>query len=201
MPAAQERPRSFKSLPTFQLELLASLMDSRNELRHQRRFGLRSVECHVLGVVGAQAPISLKDLCQALALDKSHGSRLVAKLVQQGLLDRYDDPVDKRSFYLLLTPAGMTMHAQIYEDATERNAEWLEGLPFEKRALFIECIAQLTTHSQAMLADEQSLSTKPRMIDSPRKAGQDTQALILIERAKLEKLHEQLGAILSPAAK
>lgn len=197
MPAAKKKLASFKTLPAFQLEMLAALVASRNELRHQRRFGLRSVECHVLGIVGAQAPISLRRLCAELGLDKSHGSRLVAKLEERGLLERCDDPADKRSFYLLLTPQGVDMHARIHADAVERNAEWLEGLSAARRGVFLECVAQLTAHSQAMLAREEAASGQPA---SPRQEagdGIETRGLLLVERARLQQLHEQLAALLA----
>ncbi|WP_158213336.1 MarR family winged helix-turn-helix transcriptional regulator [Pigmentiphaga sp. NML080357] len=196
MPAAKKKLASFKTLPAFQLEMLAALVASRNELRHQRRFGLRSVECHILGIVGAQAPISLRKLCAELGLDKSHGSRLVARLEERGLLERCDDPADKRSFYLLLTPQGMDMHARIHADAVERNAEWLEGLPAARRGVFMDCIAQLTAHSQAMLAQEEAAAGQP---PAPRQDAGDTietRGLLLVERAKLQQLHEQLAELL-----
>ncbi|MDX3904782.1 MAG: MarR family transcriptional regulator [Pigmentiphaga sp.] len=196
MPAPKKKPPSFKTLPAFQLEMLAALVASRNELRHQRRFGLRSVECHILGIVGAQAPISLRKLCSELGLDKSNGSRLVVKLEERGLLERYPDPVDKRSFYLLLTGTGTEMHARIHADAVERNAEWLEGLAASKRGVFLECIAQLTAHSRAMLVREAAASGQPAVVHESHGKTDPAQELVLVERARLEQLHAQLGALL-----
>lgn len=197
MPAAKKKLASFKTLPAFQLERLAALVASRNELRHQRRFGLRSVECHVLGIVGAQAPISLRRLCAELGLDKSHGSRLVARLEERGLLERCDDPADKRSFYLLLTPQGMDMHAHIHADAVERNAEWLEGLPVARRGVFLECVAQLTAHSQAILAREEAAAGQPPATRRDDGDTIETRGLLLVERTKLQQLHAQLAELLA----
>jgi DNA-binding MarR family transcriptional regulator len=194
---------SFKSLPAFQVEILAGLVAQRNELRHQRRFGLRSVECHVLGVVGARGPIALRELCLDLDLDKGHGSRLVSGLVDQGLLERHDDPTDKRSFYLLLTAKGRRLHAQIHVDAVHRNDEWLAGLPESARAAFSAGIEQLLRHSQDLLDHERDAAAgKPgaRRDEPPEPAARTPAAgpLVLVERARLEKLQEQLVALLQP---
>lgn len=196
MPPAKKKLPSFKTLPSFQLEMLAALVADRNELRHQRRFGLRSVECHILGIVGAQAPIPLRRLCAELGLDKSHGSRLVVRLEERGLLERCDDPTDKRSFYLLLTPQGADMHTRIHADAVERNAEWLEGLAASRRDAFVENIAQLTAHARTLLAQEQAAAGQPPAPRRDDAETAETRGLLLVERAKLQQLHERVAELL-----
>lgn len=190
----------FRALPSFKLETLSLIASRIGELRYQRLFGLRAVECRILAVVAAYGPVSLRRLCVEINLEKSHGSRLVAKLVQLGLLERRDDPADQRSFYLLLSPSGVELHEQISAVAIERNRQWMKGLPADKHAVFFECLELLTRHSQAMLAEEAGLAPDLRLAPAPthelREPPPAQNPLLLVERSRLKALHEQLGELL-----
>lgn len=193
-------PSAFRALPSFRLETLSSIAAKIGELRYQRLFGLRTVECRILAVVATYGPISLRRLCVEINLEKSQGSRLVAKLVQLGLLERRDDPADQRSFYLLLSPSGVELHAQISAVAIERNRQWMKGLPADRHAVFFECLELLTRHSQAMLAEEAGLAPDLRLAPAPthelREPPTAQNPLLLVEHSRLKALHEQLGELL-----
>lgn len=67
---------------------------------------LTSVQYAAL-VVLQQAPgVNQRQLGDELDLDRSTIADLVARMVRNGLIERTDDPADKRSYVLFLTPAG-----------------------------------------------------------------------------------------------
>lgn len=60
------------------------------------------------------APIRQKDLAANLGLDGSSVVRLLDILSADGLVERTDDPQDRRAKLLRLTPAGTELAARVY---------------------------------------------------------------------------------------
>ncbi len=61
---------------------------------------------HVLAALAMQPTQNLGGVAARTLRDKSNASGLVARLMEQGLVDRARDPVDGRRVMLSLTPAG-----------------------------------------------------------------------------------------------
>lgn len=197
---AAAAPIQFSQLPTFRLETLASITARHGEMLYQRLFGLRLVECQLLGVVRAYEPVSLRRACVELGIDKSLGSRLVARQIQAGRLERRDDPADQRSFYLLLSDVGRELIVRINEAATKRNRDWMAGLPVEMHATFLSLLDGQISHARAML--EQEIRRTRRRLPSrplheggsapPREAGP-----VLMDRQVLLDFQRKLGELLA----
>jgi DNA-binding MarR family transcriptional regulator len=66
-------------------------------------------------------PMTASDLAQIERLQPQSITRLIADLEEKGLLERTQDPVDRRQFLLAITPRG---HDLLAEDAARQNA-WL----------------------------------------------------------------------------
>jgi len=196
---ARALPERFIELPTFRLDILASIMSKHGELLYGRLFGLRLIECRVLGVVQVYQPVSLRRACVELGIDKSLGSRIVAKLVETGLLERRDDPQDQRSFYLLLSAKGGKVRERIMKAAWQRNETWMNALPEPQRAAFLQALDAQTARARQMLEEEEQRSGQPsrpapsheRDAPTPREAGP-----VLVERDSLIDLHRCLGRLL-----
>jgi DNA-binding MarR family transcriptional regulator len=196
-------PRRFSLMPTFKLETLASITAKHGELVHQRLFGLRTVECRMLGVVQAYQPVSLRRACVELGIDKSLGSRLVARHLQAGLLERRDDPDDQRSFYLLLSAAGLELINRINAVAMARNREWMAGLPAPAQAEFIEHIDAQIGHARDMLERELRRSRRsPPPAPSHELPGVAVRepGPVLVDRQLLQQIHRQVGELLEQAS-
>lgn len=200
--AAGAEPLRFNALPTFKLDVLASITAKHGELLYQRLVGLRIVECRILGVVAHFGPVTLRQTCVEVGIDKGQGSRLVARLLEAGLLDRRDDAADQRSFYLLLTPAGRQMHARIAAAATARNQRWMAGLPADQQTVFAECLDLLTRHAQQMLQDEGALGAvaAPALpLHQQADPAPDAERPLVVAPALLRDLHRRLGELLGEA--
>lgn len=102
----------------------ADVRDFRRDLRVLERELMRQLEgetaccgvtlaqCHALLELSF-AELSLRGLAAAVDLDTSTLSRTVDGLVKAGLVQRTEDPVDRRSVRLALTPAGVDKVATI----------------------------------------------------------------------------------------
>jgi DNA-binding MarR family transcriptional regulator len=63
-------------------------------------------QCTILTEVGRAGSVRMSDLVARLQLDKGWVSRAVDQLVQEGLVVRSTDPVDRRAIIISLTAAG-----------------------------------------------------------------------------------------------
>jgi DNA-binding MarR family transcriptional regulator len=136
------------------------------DLRYRRKFGLRTAEVGIMAVVGASSPVSFKMACVETDLEKSKVSRVVAQLLNKGLLKKHEDPADQRSFHLTLTAAGKKLYWAMYADAVARNKLWIAVLPKKQRAQFLASLERLLQHSQKLLEEERRADTSARQTRS-----------------------------------
>jgi DNA-binding MarR family transcriptional regulator len=158
--------KRFQRLPSFRLHRLANVSDRFIELRYRRKFNLRIAEVGIMAVVGASSPLSFKMTCVETDLEKSRVSRVVARLLNKGLLKKCEDPADQRSFHLTLTAAGKKLYWAMYADAVARNEQWIAVLPKKQRAQFLASLERLMQHSQKLLEEERKVSGTARQIRS-----------------------------------
>ncbi|KXU84158.1 MarR family transcriptional regulator [Paraburkholderia monticola] len=67
---------------------------------------ITSVQYAALEALQETPGVSQRQLGDELDVDRSTIADLVARMVRNGLIERADDPVDKRSYVLFLTTAG-----------------------------------------------------------------------------------------------
>lgn len=146
--------KRFQRLASYRLHKLASVSDRFIDMRYRRKFGLRTAEVGIMAVVGASSPLSFKMTCIETDLEKSKVSRVVAQLLDKGLLKKCEDPDDQRSFHLTLSPAGTKLYWAMYADAIARNKQWIGVLTKKQRTAFLESLELLTQHSQKLLEEE-----------------------------------------------
>lgn len=158
--------KRFQKLASYRLHKLASMSDRFIELRYRRKFGLRTPEVGIMAVVGASSPVSFKMTCVETDLEKSKVSRVVAQLLNKGLLKKHEDPADQRSFHLTLTAAGKKLYWAMYADALARNEQWIAVLPKKQRAQFLASLERLMHHSQKLLEEERKAGSTARQTRS-----------------------------------
>jgi DNA-binding MarR family transcriptional regulator len=67
---------------------------------------ITSVQYAALEILHRTPGVNQRQLGDELDVDRSTIADLVARMVRNGLIERSDDPVDKRSYVLFLTAAG-----------------------------------------------------------------------------------------------
>ena len=77
-----------------------------------------------LVVLWSSTSASLGELAEAIGIHLTRASRLCDRLVARGLVDRTDDPANRRQLMLRLTPAGR----QVVEDVMHERAEQIRPI-------------------------------------------------------------------------
>ncbi|MBB4904148.1 MarR family winged helix-turn-helix transcriptional regulator [Actinophytocola algeriensis] len=89
---------------------------------------LTPTQASVLGLVAYRGPIGMTELADIEGLNPTMLSRVVAKLVDDGLATRLPNPADQRAVQLEATDAGHEVHLRIIKSRTETVARILDGL-------------------------------------------------------------------------
>jgi len=86
--------------------------------------GVTMPQAKALYLVGAAGRLRMSELATRLAVSLSTVSGLVERLVEAGLVDRHDDPADRRQVVVTPTESG----AALLERFNELNARQLRAL-------------------------------------------------------------------------
>lgn len=89
---------------------------------------LTPTQASVLGLVAHRGPVGMTELADIEGLNPTMLSRVVAKLVDDGLVVRLPDPADQRAVQLLATDPGREVHLRIIDSRTATVAQILDGL-------------------------------------------------------------------------
>lgn len=76
-------------------------------------------------------PTPVGQLGSALGLGKPAASLLVDTLVQRGLVERHEDPTDRRRTLTQLSPSAQTLMAEQLTGSRDRFAGWLRQLALD----------------------------------------------------------------------
>ncbi len=89
---------------------------------------LTPTQASVLGLVAHRGPIGMTELAELEGLNPTMLSRVVAKLVETGLVRKLPNPADQRAVHLEATDGGHEVHRRIIAARTATVAQILEGL-------------------------------------------------------------------------
>ncbi len=121
---------------------------------------------HALVEIGAKGSLTAADLCVILGLEKSSVSRMVRKLVDDGLLQEATSDRDGRAKPLSLTAAGRTTLAAIDQFAERQVLAALAHLTPEARRTVLDGVA---LYAGALEASRLGRSA-PSQLDLPQTA-------------------------------
>ena len=150
------------------------LVSFRRQLRALEREVIRELEaqtgccnvtlaqCHALLEL-ADSTLSLTGLAEILGLDRSTLSRTVDSLVKAGLVERSDNPSDRRSLRLALTTAGTAEAAYIDDTCNRYYAELLADMSEEDRLHVLRGVALM---AERMRGCRQTKSEEPCSTDA-----------------------------------
>lgn len=186
----------FSELISFRLHTLAKLVDQHAEATHRSETGLGLLESRVIGVVGAHGPLSFKSLCELAELEKSNASRLVARLIEQGWIERQDDPSDARSFIVVPTAAGRRLRQSVFRSAAARNERWLSVLSDAQRRTLADCLDLLTARAREMLVETDDRASTARAAPSTQPGPDEEPRLAWIDRQLADQLYTMLATAL-----
>ena len=96
--------------------------------------------------------LPIGQIAENLGIGQPTASHLVDKLVQTQLVNRTEDPIDRRRTLAALAPAGQDIAQQITQVRVEIMQHWLDQLDDETLAAFHRGLCALATVSAAEAA-------------------------------------------------
>jgi DNA-binding MarR family transcriptional regulator len=106
-------------------------------------FDLGPAQYHALTYVSEMAPVRMGELAAALRVAESSATRVVDRLVSEGLLERMPDPSDRRTVRVALTAKGRGLLAKVRRRRSQTMAELLDALDPSERDQLVELFEKL----------------------------------------------------------
>jgi len=115
-----------------------------------------------LYVLADGSTLTIGELAEAIGRSPSATSRLVAGLVRRRLVERHEEPEDRRQRTLRLTPRGHAILRVVDRARADQFLSAVRPLPSAERAIVAMGVAALATHA---------ISRRGRLIRAPRDSG------------------------------
>ncbi len=106
------------------------------------------VQLRVLVVVASRGSVSLGEAADATGITLSKASRTCDRLVGMRLLARADDPSDRRTLKLTLTPAGRRIVGRVTQARRDAITPMLDAMSAEQRAVLVVALRQFTARAE-----------------------------------------------------
>lgn len=99
-------------------------------------------EFRALVIVASRGQASLSELAEAAHIHLSRASRLCERMVAKGLIDRTDDPTNRRQLTLTLTPAGKKLVQTVMQRRRAAIDPILDRLSRHRRAELVSVLRE-----------------------------------------------------------
>ncbi|WP_407492812.1 MarR family winged helix-turn-helix transcriptional regulator [Pseudooceanicola sp. MF1-13] len=97
----------------YRLAVAAKHTSEQLARQYRDRFGISIPEWRVLVHLAHSGKVSVRDIEARVAMEKYEVSRAAKRLREAGLIERKENPDDRRLIILSLTPAGRDMMAEL----------------------------------------------------------------------------------------
>ena len=91
-------------------------------------FGLNQQQLVVLKEIQEKGPVSQREICSELLLEKSNVSKIIGKLYSQGYITVSHSERDNRRSILTVTAKGNSILDRCMERLNQWNSEWLRPM-------------------------------------------------------------------------
>jgi DNA-binding MarR family transcriptional regulator len=134
----------------YRLAVLAEDVSRTVAQLYTDRFDLTRQEWRVLAAVAANRQMAAKEIAEYSTLDKMSVSRAVAALEAKALIDRAEDPADRRNKLLTLTPSGRALYQKIVPLVRAREDYLLEALSESEREILDGMLDKLASRARSL---------------------------------------------------
>lgn len=148
-----------RDLFSYNLQRLAGVSTRIALLDIKPMFDLNIHDWRALAVLDYLGAAPLQVLAQRAGVQKSQMSRTTAMLEERNLIEREDNPHDKRSTLLKLTSEGKAVVRQVLDASHERNKRMLAYLSQDERVLLMQLMEKVTRGSLELLAEMKGLTS------------------------------------------
>ena len=105
--------------------------------------GLSVAQCYCLEAIGTQGQLTLNELADSLYITPSTASRTIEELVRKELVERRQDPDDRRAVSLTLTAQGHASFEALRQHLIERQRGILEQIDPNSRRDVLTALQKL----------------------------------------------------------
>jgi DNA-binding MarR family transcriptional regulator len=128
----------------FYFSLLEFLLSAKqNMVAIGAEFGLTSIQAITLLLLDEQRQRSMKSFGQLYHCDASNVTGIVDGLEQRSLVERRNDPNDRRIKVICITPAGKRLQQQIIERLDANRGFLFDALTDEEATQFVHIVSKL----------------------------------------------------------
>lgn len=166
--ATAPRPPSLLALPSY----LASQTSKYGRRRLELVLGEHDLVLIHHGLLAALAdfgPQSQQQLADSLDFDKSHLVARIDHLADRGLLERTQDPADRRRNQIALTPAGHDLEQQLRAAAQKSQQGFLEALSAPEQETLISLLRRVLAANDAARGAPADDADRPQTNDKQSK--------------------------------
>ena len=110
---------------------------------HIETLGLGVSDFMVLEVLLHKGPLPVNAIGDKVLLTSGSMTAAVDRLAAKGLVERQDDPADRRSRIVRLTPAGRKLITAAFRDHAEAMERAAEGVSTRERATLLRLLRKL----------------------------------------------------------
>ncbi|MDS9469251.1 MarR family winged helix-turn-helix transcriptional regulator [Paracoccus sp. MBLB3053] len=107
----------------YRLAVAASRVSRAFERRYMAEAGITVPEWRVLAHLSQEGAVSVREIELRADMEKSKVSRAASRLQRQGLIEKLENPGDRRLVSLSLTPKGLIMVERLIPLAMEFQSE------------------------------------------------------------------------------
>lgn len=125
-------------------------------VRFNRSRGLSMSQFSTLLRLHHEGECGVSDLGEQLGVTNAAASQMVAKLVQQGLLERCEDPADRRNKIISLSGTGQALVLESMEARLSWLHELNEALTTEQQAQIRAALDQLIAAARPALQTDKT---------------------------------------------
>jgi DNA-binding MarR family transcriptional regulator len=137
----------------YRLSVLSNRVSGAIGAVYASRFKLGIAEWRLMAALGRFGPMSANEVADRTAMDKVRVSRAVARMVENGLLERTLDASDRRRSMLSLSPSGRAIRAEIVPLALAIERRLMSVLDAAERATFDRLLEKLESSAATAFVD------------------------------------------------
>jgi len=118
--------------------------------------GLGVTDFAVLEALLHKGPLLINDLGKRVLLTSGSITAAVDRLEKQELVERRNDPVDRRARLVHLTPSGLKLIKKAFAQHEEDIDQLMSGLPVRERTQLVAWLRQLGTTAAQLVGEQNS---------------------------------------------
>ena len=146
---AAHAPLELEHFLPYRLSILSNTVSQAIADDYQKRHDLGVTEWRVMAVLARFPGLSAREVAQRTAMDKVAVSRALARLVDDGRVDRSVHADDKRRSVLRLSASGWRIHDDIAPLARSRERALLAQLSADERVWLTRILDKLLAGDKA----------------------------------------------------